>query len=775
MTNRHVGSWATSRMTAGAGGAWAVMRRPTNSVRRSVAGVVCAAVLTAACTGSDGVSSTADPVDSSASTAAPVTENTSEPGSPPTSTEQPGELAPPSPPTTLPRGTNIAYVSDPTTGEAMQVEVPARGPATYAAVVDAGVAAGLWSEVDGLRRVLGYVLGVVDAEQLPGVDEIMSVELTEVLQRAHAMSLDDTIPPGDLAELEALYDVMVPGPAVLEAVASGSPIRSGISGLRSPRSASSECAPVNPADFSSWAVIDGCYLVLSAEVAGARLRVFYPAWYRDVPELADYPELAEQSLRKSIETYESLGTVGDIDLIFSIVDTVTTEQAGDGADGARANANHNSLWGEASDSGPCPVTVFPRLTTSEGLILQGIAHEAWHCVQHYSGYPQGVRRGHAWYQEGGADYFSNLVYPTVNYEHRSLELFDETSVETPLFDMSYEAWIWWQWFERAVGSPRLVADFMLGIVADGDGGVSAMNGYGDYLKRFVIDYVAGQIREASGELLPASRYWSGTPKLVGKNDVGKTFDFPVEAMVARRWQLGYDKELRVFESDATEGNGFMAMVPMAERADVSAWKEFFPEVRSKCQNRVDYVVVATTDQSPIDMKVKIDRIEEAPCDPCVLGTWELDLATFQAMLTNAMAREGGAIPPGTTFELSGHYYTSLADGGVMQEQRDGLVITVGAGGQTFDMTIHSFSRGTFTADGERITFTHVIDDYVTVTSSLPGGASNGISQGSSFSEGGSGTYDCRSDDMTVTMDGFDPIRVIRVDKILEPRPIETSG
>ncbi|MFV1991452.1 MAG: hypothetical protein ACC652_12005 [Acidimicrobiales bacterium] len=139
-----------------------------------------------------------------------------------------------------------------------------------------------------------------------------------------------------------------------------------------------------------------------------------------------------------------------------------------------------------------------------------------------------------------------------------------------------------------------------------------------------------------------------------------------------------------------------------------------------------------------------------------------------------MAAEGGGIPPGTDFLISGNYYTSLDDRGVMLEQRDGLVITIAAAGTSIDFTIDSFAQGKYTADGERVSIFDVFEFYADVTTSVPFFDGAVFAQGSSFMDGAGGDYVCRTDDMTVTLDGFEPVRFERVDKILEPPPLEES-
>jgi hypothetical protein len=107
---------------------------------------------------------------------------------------------------------------------------------------------------------------------------------------------------------------------------------------------------------------------------------------------------------------------------------------------------------------------------------------------------------------------------------------------------------------------------------------------------------------------------------------------------------------------------------------------------------------------------------------------------------------------------------------VMKEQRDGLVISTGSPQGSIDFTIDSYAEGKYTADGERLEVFDVFELFADVSTSVPGLGGMEFPQGSSFSDGGSGAYECRTDDMTVTMEGFLPLRYDRVDKILSPPP-----
>ncbi|MFV1991451.1 MAG: hypothetical protein ACC652_12000, partial [Acidimicrobiales bacterium] len=482
----------------------------------------------------------------------------------------------------------------------------------------------------------------VPAEQVPGVGDILTGETSDVLARANALALSGDYSDDELAELKRWYELAVPSDEVIAMLSSSAVRQPEAAGPPEPTviqtnadntvfqqanfsaQAPANCVPVDSDDFSDWGVIEGCYEKFEDVVEGVTLQVLYPSWYKDDPTLENLPLLAREALSKSISIYSSLGEIGDVMVVFSLADTT-------GSDGTLAVANDTAQWGTETPAAGCPITVFPAAFDGDGPFQQTIAHETWHCVQFYNGSPLGVAAGTEWIREGGAEYFSNVVYPDVNDEHLWLGKFDNDSRTKPLGSLSYDAWIWWQFLANRQ-SPKAVADLQQQMIDAGDGGTGGLASYGPTFQRFVMEFMAGTISDANGTKLPRGRRIIGPRSTVSKNDEGKTLTFEAKPFVAARFVIAYDEQLRVFESDKTTTPGELAMVEAGKRNDLNAWKQVFPEVRSKCEAKSNYLVVATTDKGTHSAKIQIDRIEEASCDPCMLGTWSLDLDTFGTMI-----------------------------------------------------------------------------------------------------------------------------------------------
>lgn len=734
------------------------------SIRTLVLVVVLATV--AACSTGDDEAGTDEATTPSEVATAPS--STTEEQAAPGGTEPPDDQ-PAAPATTLPRSTRGLVTVD-EDGTIVEDEVEDPGPTSFDEVVDAGIEAGIWDELEGVTRVLGWVLGQVPDDQVPGVAEVVYPGVDEVLDRANALAMTDAHSEEELEILRSYYEVFAPPPEALDsapvATPSGFASPQGFSGMR-PGAATSGCAPVDPSDWDQDVVFASCYDVLEDEVDGAALRVFVPRSFADDPIALNLGPVALGALAASVSAYRDLGTVGDMDLI--LTDVQMSE-----ANGVAGTATVTAQWGTETVAG-CPISILGNAWgASPEAFEQIVAHEAWHCVQHYDGYPMAVPSGTAWYREGGADFFSNVVYPSHDYEWRSIDRFDHRSTIRPLHELSYDAWMWWQYLANQRGA-LYVADLHRSMMAAGTNDIGLSPEFDEVFHNFIVEFVAGALKDQDGKALPRARRFLTDFADVAEDDAGRRIDMESKQYVGSKFHLAYAQELRVFQSDATATGGRYSSAEWPKRLSLPEWQGVAPEVRSECDDRSRYAFVGTSFASDQTFTVQIDEVQEAACDPCVLGTWSLRLDTFRSMIENAMAAQGGAIPGGVNWSLGGAYFLQFVDQEVVREQRDALEIMFGMDGVgAFSTTIDSFAAGTYSADGERLTVNDLVESYNQVTTSLPFGGTYSFP---SAIDQGAGGYVCDEDTLTVTVDGFDPVVWDRVDKILEPPAgdVTTSG
>lgn len=671
----------------------------------------------------------------------------------------------------------VVLMIDEETGELTETEIEGVGPVTYGDVVDKGIEAGTWDEVEGLRLVLGYAVGAVPSENVPGIDEILTAEFTDVLDR-----VGELLESGATSDeqLDRWYDLARPSQSTISDLIAGASgpdaLGEGVSvsaGFKSPlvtavhaamiAQGSDGCKPIDADGFSDWGTWAKCYLLLEDTVDGTTVRVLYPKSYTEDENLAELPQRTLDAMRLSAKTYSGFSTIGDTTTIFSMAEAPEGGTVAVATDGVRGDDNTYAQG--------CPITLFPSANKAGREFEQTVAHEFWHCTQVYSGYTELAADLTSWIVEGGAEYFSNVVYPSVDDEHRTLRAFDVNSGEKPIWKASYAAWIWWQFLANG-GSPGAVADLMLTMVTAGDGGLAALEQYGPDFQRFTVWYMAGTITDASGIPIPPGTIFNKPVRRVTKDDKGSQYDFDTPQWVAARFLISYAEQLRVFQSAEASSGAPIAMVEKENRHVLGAWSATYPEIRSKCTKDAAYVLVSAGGDKDNTASVTIDEIEKATCDPCVLGTWTLDLESFEAMILNNAASGGQSLPPGTSLDITGAYYLSLDDEGGLQQQRDGLTMSMSSGGNSIEFVINSFSVGMYNADGEVMTIENITDLFTEVTASIPGLGDQTFVQAPAFDDGASGAYSCDADFMTVTMDGPTPQLWERIDKILKPPPID---
>jgi hypothetical protein len=121
---------------------------------------------------------------------------------------------------------------------------------------------------------------------------------------------------------------------------------------------------------------------------------------------------------------------------------------------------------DASD-GECRIAVY---LLSAGATVEHaayvIAHEFFHCVQEASLSPAQMSSGSAgtgvggdWWIEGSADWFAALSLPEIGPLDDRAYHFDSASADTPLYEMAYEAVVFFLWLNDEVG-PSGVMPFL---------------------------------------------------------------------------------------------------------------------------------------------------------------------------------------------------------------------------------------------------------------------------------------------------------------------------
>jgi len=685
--------------------------------------------------------------------------------------------------------TQTATLSSPTNspipeGDEESGELP---PLSFDRILQAGIDSADWGEGEGLVLMLKYFTGEDSMTQLPGISEVVERSGTGIIRQAWDYLSEPEADSETRAELERLLRILFPSQEVLDTISKPSSSISTFK-LASPNPLPAlqnqeVCLDLAGMGFDDEAdAFATCYFYQDRVFGNSNFRVYYPYWWEDNEDGQAIVRTTFEALGDAANTYSNYQglTVGDVNLILPILDD----------NNAYGMQNYFDL-----DTQACPMLMYPSavqdLSTDE--YKQVVAHEMFHCVQDYTFPNTKPYDDHKWWMEGTAEYFSNLVYPDVNLEWENLEHFDTFSASNPIFFMSYENFIFFQFMGNKYSTDGLINILFNVSAAGGPAGqaaaLAATQDINENFNLFVVEYLSVGVLDSGGKRITTSPSAETSAKTI--SDKGPV-DFTIQPFVAMRFRVNFKQEKRYLQNGPESDDSQFSSVEYQYLKDINAWSDLPPEVRSECKKDVRYLfAITTTKDSYVNHKVEVTLAEKAECDPCLLGTWDVDPNSFAEYMERIMARSG------QTFDLavSGHQYLQFKVKGVILSQREDFTITID---DQFSTIINGHGNGNYSADGKEMTVTNFLDITDSVGMDLGGGQItyfNDNSQGSfsifgetygAIGVGGvdlntdnaptntTGKYVCNKDTLTVTIPEYGDLMFNRVDKIL-PTPIPTPG
>lgn len=689
-----------------------------------------------------------------------------------------------------------------------------------------GAELGVWTESEGAVAVLRAQLGEIDRSNVGGFDLVETRSRSSLLRFAAELADDGATPPVDRDELERLLDALVPTEdAIAETLAldAGVTIDPAVDATEDATdgaTADTTGADDGPTGFRRATTATGDRVAQAdADCASPRLEL-YAAEFVEVDcwkirkrtidgphgasELAVlYPDTHETQADATLEALERTVRAGHAwsdatTETFALIspDPIPEGTAIDGQEGL----DGADVWGLATDIGSyCFVSLFPASDSAEwdDSYKQMVAHEQIHCLQ-FADYGNPAGGNVDWYIEGGAEYFSHLVYPNGGNERSHIASFITSSLTQPLHSLSYDAWPWWQFLGNRT-SPGAVFD-LHGRMKRGSAVdvLAGEPGMADAFQTFTIDLATVGIPTASAPIEPSGKALPhGTISSTGERSE------EVERFVAARVAVIYEQERLFEQTDTTSTDGLMQMAEIPERLDRSRWLGLPPEIRSSCGSDTTYIMALTTitpEQHVVEWSV--DVADEYDCDPCLGGTWVLDNASFVAVIQSLVAAEGG-LPPeagNISWNIVGPYYIrfdadgsgtswredwQMVFGGSMQGVSANVVTTIssietfdyGADGERFEAwnAVTVDSRATVEVDGLPVSATATPDS---VTASVFGNTTTVANEsGDDGPQRAGGDYTCDEARLVIALDEApgSPIAWDRVDDIPEPPVVLTDG
>lgn len=488
--------------------------------------------------------------------------------------------------------------------------------------VEAGELA-LEDGVLGLMRSLAGEGGGAEIELVApgGVEFNSGWGLSEIAYQLYQESDD----PELKAELDRLLRMLAPPQEALARYAAPSETFEANGGRSQPGlSRQISCSDVWHEGFpESEGPSPTCLLYDSFNAGGYEFWVYYPTQMHENANEMAHIKAAFDALKESQAKYSELVQVRSVDIVFSPLSAATI---GGPATGAAMVPSFDP--GELGTKA-CPITVFKGgLEMAVDEFKQIIAHELFHCIHLWrkgvSGYSD-----LSWYNEGMAEYFSNVVYPNVNHEYKSVAKFHVRSVEESIFEMSYENTVFFQFLGNTYGDAWLI-QFLDGMPTAGKGAalsyLGGLPGMDQLFQDFAQAYMQGEILDTSQAFLPGERLIPDE-NLVIFPSVGQ-LRLEAKPFQVERASLLFEPEMR-YE---------LGLELVGEKAKENARKDGegdwmpLPDTVSACEDPVGFIEVLTTTTpdsissiaATFDISVELEQENE--CDQCLVGVWETAIA-----------------------------------------------------------------------------------------------------------------------------------------------------
>jgi len=588
-------------------------------------------------------------------------------------------------------------------------------PLTFDEILDARVESGEWTEGEGLLHLMKTFTGELSIHDDSELQSVYDIDGSGIIMRVQEFL---SVPGNDSqtkTELERMLNNLVPSAEILKSVSSPRAEGNGLK-VASPNQSNNHqsvlCEDLRRFGFEeiiSEEVI--CLEYIDIFEDGSAL-LYYPKYFIGEPVFETMTSETAGAMRKSIEFYDS-----------TMLQSTKPEQIH--IYYSPGNTGEEIAFKRfEEDEGECSISLYSELVSHSGydfgMMNQAIATFIFYCYEDSTFNPQMGKD--SWWYYGAAEYFSNQVYPDVNREHRNNKFFDLRSVVYPIGWMRQENFVFFQYLGNRWGDFRLLTMLYDGNLTEN----LHVHVSEDEFHGFVVDYLSIGIQDSDG----SSRIKSETPPEQYEQSIRRKVsdegDLPVSAnvFVAARYMVEYEKEKRFLqESSSSEGDGRFSAVEADLYQDITAWSAPPPEIRSTCDEDKKYVyVVTTTRTGKYEPPINVSKVEEASCDPCLLGVWKVDNEAFSQYMMDVFVLTGvdftQSLQGMGEFYLytSGDYFLGFGEGGEMGTWRKNFTVTVGITNLTsWDTVIESVGKGNYSADGLHLTISDLYDQVISST------------------------------------------------------------
>jgi hypothetical protein len=512
-----------------------------------------------------------------------------------------------------------------------------------------------------------------------------------------------------------------------------------------------------------------CYLFGDLVLAGNSYRVYYPLAWRGDASRDPYYAATLKAVQESITKFQNYGSVKPIFFVFT---TLADERD---TPAVTILASTATVFFRPADelhkTEACPVIINPASMTMDiPYYKQTIAHEIFHCFQAWHLRDQLNRPGMDswWWGEGTAEYYSNLVYPSVNAEHGFAGEFSSLSKIKPLTDMSYENFVFFQFLGNRIG-PDGVID-MLRTMPTTPGrdaqlaALAAVPGMEDTFEDFVRSILDHTLMDSDGTMMAFELDFNDEYIFTEQSEVRILYGNP---FVFTRYAVSFESEKNFAVETLSEGVGRSAW---RTGGSIGGWDQFPTAAAGGCED-LPYIgyVITTTPAAVRTETISTTEVTEAPCDECLIGRWE---ATNDSIISymQSVAAAGGVNAP-TVESATGTMFMEFGADSIGSGGYENLKVhETGVGGvasaEVF-VTFDGVASGPYTADGSALIG---LNENVTisVTVQIPNVGSTTVpfrQEDFPVSSGNPTRYTCDGDTLTM----WPPIEGTTVEPIVYSR------
>jgi|GEM_PF-3040683 len=372
------------------------------------------------------------------------------------------------------------------------------------------------------------------------------------------------------------------------------------------------------------------------------------------PQVSAYFEKAAESLNLSAKKAKELFNYsGKIKIILDFRDH-PRDSSGSGIQTYGNAYPFFANFGEA-----CPIMMFPKSELHAPDVLgQIIAHEVFHCVQ-AAKWPDQTKLADKtqegrWHIEGAAQWFSDVIYPSANFEYD--RTWGHFNPEVNLVNQSdlYTTVIFFQsMWQSSKGSAFPFSGFFSRMPKiSGDDQLAALSSFNlinVYYHHFVRNYISRTIKDAEGRNAPVGGLVLESEEVFANEFQELTFPLSAFKMQGKRLTLPAKSN---YTLNYNANNDVRVSY---KKKNESEWKELFMgipnQLTTKCSTKEDVDIVFTSTKKEFEGEITISfarkeledcgcEVTSVPVDSCLQGDWQMETSVTAPFMQSHY-------PPGT--------------------------------------------------------------------------------------------------------------------------------